>query len=44
MVLGSKDKNNKEPTIFENYSAGLQTNRDAWVYNFSKERLSENMK
>ncbi|WP_322597395.1 DEAD/DEAH box helicase [Histophilus somni] len=43
MVLGSKDKNNKEPTIFENYSAGLQTNRDAWVYNFSKERLSENM-
>lgn len=26
------------------YSNGVKTNRDAWVYNFDKEALSENMK
>lgn len=45
VLIGSKDKGNKEQTIFESvYSAGLQTNRDVWVYNFSKNILSTNMK
>lgn len=33
-ILGDK-KNNKVAKVFQLYSAGLQTNRDAWVYNFS---------
>ena len=37
-----KDKN--ALTIFENYSRGVMTNRDAWCYNSSKNRLSDNMK
>lgn len=36
--IGDKLTKGKQttPGIFENYSAGLQTNRDAWVYNFSQ--------
>ncbi|MBI0002177.1 DEAD/DEAH box helicase [Bartonella sp. W8122] len=30
-------------TIFDNYSSGVKTNRDAWAYNFSKSKLSNNM-
>lgn len=30
--------------IYEQYSLGLGTNRDTWVYSFSKERLKCNMK
>lgn len=30
-------------TIFENYSAGVKTNRDAWAYNSSVSRLAANM-
>ena len=38
------DKKNKASfTIFENYSSGLKTNRDAWCYNSSKETLMKNM-
>ena len=38
------DKKNKSSfTIFENYSAGLKTNRDVWCYNSSKEILKKNM-
>jgi predicted helicase len=33
-----KDKESK--TIFDTYSCGVQTNRDAWVYNFSSKNLS----
>ncbi|MBY0379031.1 MAG: DEAD/DEAH box helicase family protein, partial [Burkholderiales bacterium] len=29
--------------IFENYSNGLKTNRDAWVYNYSKAKLTQNV-
>ena len=36
-----KDKNS--PVIFENYSLGVATNRDAWCYNFSKNQLAQNM-
>lgn len=39
------DKKNKAAiTIFENYSPGLQTNRDTWCYNSSKKQLSEKMR
>jgi predicted helicase len=38
------DKNDKAaPSIFSSYSAGLQTNRDAWVYNFSDASLIRNV-
>ena len=46
LPLGEKDaKRNKgtRPTVFTLYSSGVKTNRDAWVYNFSKENLVENM-
>jgi predicted helicase len=36
-----KDKNSK--AIFENFSLGVATNRDAWVYNSSKNQLSKNV-
>ncbi|WP_047238120.1 DEAD/DEAH box helicase [Chromobacterium subtsugae] len=29
--------------IFENYTGGVKTNRDAWCYNNSKSKLSENV-
>lgn len=36
-----KDKN--AVVIFENYSSGVKTNRDAWCYNFSKDVLASKM-
>ena len=37
-------KNDKSAlTVFENYSGGVKTNRDVWCYNFSRQRLQENM-
>lgn len=36
-----KDKN--EVTLFENYSRGLASARDAWVYNYSKSKLAQNV-
>ncbi|MGJ0492173.1 DEAD/DEAH box helicase [Methylobacter sp.] len=36
-----KDKNSV--VIFESYSCGVQTNRDAWVYNFSKQAVDNNI-
>jgi predicted helicase len=41
-LLGDKGKN--ETTIFDVFSCGIKTNRDAWCYNFSKKKLSENIK
>ena len=39
------DKKDKDAiTIFESYSCGVQTNRDAWVYNSSEKNLSNNIK
>ncbi|WP_243640866.1 type ISP restriction/modification enzyme [Lonepinella koalarum] len=43
ILLGTKDKGNKEHVVFSNYSAGLQSNRDAWVYNFSHSEIINNM-
>jgi predicted helicase len=42
MVLGDKD-NDTALRIFETYSLGVVTNRDAWAYNFSRQRLADNM-
>jgi len=43
VLLGDK-KDKTSVVLFENYSAGLQSNRDAWVYNFSQSNLETNMK
>lgn len=40
--LGTK-RENAAFTIFENYSAGIKTNRDAWAYNSSRNQLKSNM-
>ncbi|WBB48505.1 DEAD/DEAH box helicase [Verrucosispora sp. WMMA2044] len=41
--LGEKDKAARVGAIFELHSLGLGTNRDSWVYNFSAEKLAENI-
>jgi len=41
IVLGDKKSNG--PKIFDNYSGGVQTNRDAWVFNYSKASLIHNV-
>jgi len=41
--LSTKNKNDKELTIFKEYSSGLKTSRDSWNYNFSKKKLIENV-
>jgi predicted helicase len=40
--LGDK-KSKQEKTIFDNYSLGVGTNRDAWAYNFSQDNVSINI-
>lgn len=42
MCLGSK-KSGSESYIFESYSNGVVTSRDAWCYNFSALKLLNNM-
>ena len=37
-------KKTKEHSIFLNYSNGIKSGRDSWVYNNSKNRLCENIK
>ncbi|WP_019221089.1 DEAD/DEAH box helicase [Bartonella senegalensis] len=39
--LGDKKGYNKR--LFENFSCGIVTSRDAWAYNFSREALADNM-
>lgn len=41
--LGDK-KDKTTNTIFESYSSGVKTNRDAWCYNASKSTLADNMR
>ena len=36
-----KDKNSS--TLFNNYTRGLETNRDAWCFNFSDQKLTNNI-
>lgn len=38
------DKTNNSQIIFENYSQGILTARDAWCYNFSKNKIEENIR
>ncbi|MFN5588945.1 MAG: type ISP restriction/modification enzyme, partial [Holosporales bacterium] len=40
--LGDK-KDKKTAVLFENYSRGIATARDAWCYNSSREKLKNNM-
>lgn len=42
IVMGDK-KDSSSTSIFSNYSMGIKTNRDAWVYHFSQRCLSSNM-
>jgi predicted helicase len=41
IVLG--DKNGDGLKLFDNFSLGVVTNRDAWAYNASKDKLQANM-
>lgn len=44
LYISMGDKKDKQAsTIFENYSLGVATNRDAWVYNASLQQLINNM-
>ena len=40
--IGDK-KDRTEPVLFENYSSGVKTQRDAWCYNFSRADLARNI-
>lgn len=42
LLLGTKKQIDK-PTLFEIYSSGVVTNRDAWCLNYSKDVMSNNM-
>lgn len=44
--IGDKATKGKPTTsgVFENYSRGVATSRDAWCYNFSKQALESNMR
>jgi predicted helicase len=43
-AIGSKEKSSRSAVCFFNtYSQGLKTNRDFWVYNFSKNELRANV-
>ncbi|WP_254475061.1 type ISP restriction/modification enzyme [Bartonella sp. B1098] len=41
LALGDKKRGDKK--LFENFSCGIKTNRDAWAYNSSHEALAGNM-
>ena len=41
IVMG--DKNNEGINLFDNYSNGVKTQRDAWCYNASKSGVADNM-
>jgi predicted helicase len=41
IVLG--DKKGDAPKLFDSFSLGVASGRDAWVYNASKEKLGDNM-
>ncbi|HAJ25895.1 MAG TPA: damage-inducible protein, partial [Syntrophus sp. (in: bacteria)] len=43
LQIGNKADKNPD-VIFNIYSCGIQSNRDAWVYNFSEQAVSSNMK
>ncbi|MET8511952.1 type ISP restriction/modification enzyme [Streptomyces sp. NPDC005077] len=42
-AVGEKDKNARDKVVFDVYSSGLKSGRDAWIYNFSSTKLRENV-
>ncbi|WP_342661761.1 hypothetical protein Rruber_05591 (plasmid) [Rhodococcus ruber] len=42
-VIGEKEPKPGEITVFSTLSRGLETARDAWVYNFSRNQLTSNV-
>jgi predicted helicase len=42
LALGDK-KSSSNTSLFNNYSRGLESGRDAWCYNFSKDNLGHNI-
>lgn len=43
-AIGDKSVNSAATTVFSNFSRGLESGRDAWVYNFSAQALEDNVK
>ncbi|RYE40237.1 MAG: damage-inducible protein, partial [Hyphomicrobiales bacterium] len=43
-VIGDKNADRDQVTAFSTLSAGLQTNRDTWVYNYSRTKLDSNVR
>jgi predicted helicase len=43
IAIGDKKDKTGQSAIFSNFSLGLATNRDAWVYNYSKSKLITNV-
>ena len=43
-ILMSSKRKTMEPVIFEIFSNGVVTNRDVWVYNYSKDELAKKCK
>lgn len=43
IAIGDKQRR-ESSVIFQNFSLGVTTNRDAWAVNYSKQSISENMK
>ncbi|MFD9117396.1 DEAD/DEAH box helicase [Streptomyces bottropensis] len=41
--IGDKDRGAQRDGLFALYSSGLKSGRDPWVYNFSEQRLRENV-
>jgi predicted helicase len=41
--IGEKEKSAREGGVFALYSSGLKSGRDSWVYNFSEQKLRENV-
>ncbi|MCF8786252.1 DEAD/DEAH box helicase [Rhodococcus ruber] len=42
-TIGEKKSRSEQVRVFAQYSAGLQTNRDPWVYSYSRVKLSTNV-
>ncbi|MGV0838524.1 DEAD/DEAH box helicase [Mycolicibacterium thermoresistibile] len=42
-AIGNRKPAAEDVLVFNSYSAGLQTNRDAWVYNYSRTELQHNV-
>ena len=41
--IGNKDKGGRSAVLFDNYSVGVMTGRDAWAFNFSQTKLAKNV-